>query len=90
MINCFNSFLTFTPCEGAAPVVPRYQFSRQIPIQSWHRIAAWCFGFPLYKDRVCWSFITAFCKLAGTGVCRSGIKREGEKGQNGGKSYCSK
>ena len=30
----------------------------------------------------------AFCELAGVGVRRLGIKRGGEKGRRGGKSYC--
>ncbi len=49
--------------EGAAPIAPRYRFSLQVPVRSWHRITAWCFGFPLYKDRVCLNGTGALSKL---------------------------
>lgn len=49
--------------EDAAPIVPRYRLSLHIPVRSWHRIAAWCFGFPLYKDRVCLKGAGALSKL---------------------------
>ena len=46
-------FLHMHFVEDAASILPRYQLNLQISICSWHKIAACCFGFPLYKDWVC-------------------------------------
>ncbi len=48
----FTSFLHLHFVEDVAPITPRYQLNWQIPVRSWRRMAAWYFGFPLYKERV--------------------------------------